>query len=297
MSAYDQITGRILDQLQAGTAPWVKPWRADRSIGSLPQNAVTGRSYHGINTLVLMGAGAHYPSARWLTYKQATDQGGHVRAGEKGAPIVFWKFPARPTSTGGDDSGADDTGSTSRGAPLCRLYFVFNVAQCEGLELPVTVPAPAAPSRPELQSWIDRTGAEIRHGGDRAYYSPLGDYVQLPHATAFTEPDHYWSTALHELVHWSGGERRLARQFGRRFGDQAYAAEELVAEIGSAFLCAAAGVPLEGLQHASYLQSWIKIMQSDNRAIFTAARAAQTAADYLIEKMTGKEPKPEAIAA
>lgn len=297
MSAYDDVTARIVAALEAGTPPWVQPWRRDGTGGSMPYNAATGRAYHGINTVLLMGAGAGYPGNGWITFKQATDAGGHVRQGEHGVPIVFWKFSKPAPGAAGDDGAAAGDDATARRAPLCRVYYVFNLAQCDRVELPSRAPVAVAPSRPELDCWIERTGAEIRHGGDRAYYSPVGDYVQMPNRSAFPDQDHYYSTALHELTHWTGGERRLAREFGRRFGDSAYAVEELIAEMGSAFLCSAAGVPLETLQHPAYLGHWVKVLRADNRAIFTAARAAQTAADYLIAKMTGKEAEPEALAA
>lgn len=310
---YQSITDRIIAALETGAAPWVKPWKDGASgAGSLPCNAVSGRPYHGVNTLLLMMQqyAAGYPSARWLTFKQAESLGGHVKKGEKATQIAFWKFYAKTSKDGGADDGASDENgrSTSRGVPMLKLYYVFNVAQCEDLNL--GAPAvdmfgddedQAQPAALPLDDQIALIGADIRHGGDRAYYTSGLDFIGMPEPKAFQSTDLYYSTLLHEITHWTSHKDRCARELGKRFGDESYAAEELIAEMGSAFLCAHLGVELHGLtHHAAYLQSWIRVLKADNRAIFTAAKQAQCAADYVMAKITGTDAAPaddEAIAA
>lgn len=283
---YQAITDRIVAALESGTAPWIKPWKADGTASaSLPHNACTRRAYHGINTLILWGAqhAMGYASAQWLTFKQATERSGHVRAGEKGTEIVFWKFLNRDVKDGaGNPVRGDDGAVLQRKVPMLRTYYVFNVAQCEGLELPA-----ARKVRPEIDpttidALADTIGARIQWGGDRACYVPAFDQINMPRRAAFRTLDAYHGTLLHEITHWTGHESRCARSLVGRFGSEAYAAEELIAEMGSAFLCASLGVNLEGLQHADYIGSWIKVLKSDNRAIFTAAKAAQVACDWVL---------------
>lgn len=271
---YQSVTDRIVAALEAGAAPWIKPWANDRSGGTMPHNAVSGRGYHGINVLLLWGAeqANGYTSPAWLTFKQAADCGGNVRKGEKGTQIVFWRFRQVTDSATGE----------TRNVPMLRTFYVFNIAQCEDLELPKrrNVREPIGPT--EIDALIALTGADISHGGDVACYMPSRDAISMPHRAAFKTIDGYHATLLHELTHWTGHKSRCARDLSGRFGNAAYAAEELIAEMGSAFLCATLGVRLEQLQHADYIATWIKVLKDDNRAIFTAAKAAQTAADYVL---------------
>lgn len=271
---YQSVTDRIVAALEAGTVPWVKPWRNDRSGGALPHNAVTRRAYHGINVALLwmQEAAAGYATPQWLTFKQAADLGGNVRKGEKGTQIVFWRFR---------DVKDSQTGET-RKIPMLRTYYVFNVAQCDDLELPTAKARPAI-GPTEIDALVDRTGAVIAHGGDSACYSPSRDAINMPNRAAFKTLHDYHSTLLHELTHWTGHASRCARDLSGRFGNQAYAAEELIAEMGSAFLCAALNVPHEQLQHADYVANWLQVLRNDNRAIFTAAKAAQVAADFILQ--------------
>ncbi len=268
---YQSVTDRIVAALEAGTVPWVQPWRNDRSGGALPHNAVTRRAYHGINVPLLMMSG--HASPQWLTFKQAADCGGHVRKGERGTQIVFWRFRQVRDSESGE----------VRMVPMLRSYYVFNVAQCDDIELPTRRNArePIAPT--QIDALVDRTGAAITHGGDVACYSPSRDTINMPNRAAFKTLHDYHSTLLHELTHWTGHASRCARDLSGRFGNQAYAAEELIAEMGSAFLCAALNVPHEQLQHADYVANWLQVLRNDNRAIFTAAKAAQVAADYILQ--------------
>ncbi|MGE0373522.1 MAG: ArdC family protein [Gammaproteobacteria bacterium] len=274
---YQSITDRIVASLEAGVAPWIKPWKNDRSGGSLPHNAITGRCYHGINTVLLrmQECAKGYGSPQWLTFKQAQERGGHVRQGEKGTEIIFWKFRKVTDSETRED----------RTIPMLRTYYVFNVAQCADLELPARRNVRAPIDATEIDGLVARTGAAITHGGDRACYRPSADVINMPHRAAFRDLDAYHGTLLHELTHWTGHPSRCARDLSGRFGQAAYAAEELIAEMGSAFLCASLSVPLEGLQHADYIGSWIKVLKDDNRAIFTAAKAAQVACDYVLQLM------------
>jgi antirestriction protein ArdC len=265
---YQDVTDRIVAALEAGTAPWLRPWTGGKATGDFaePYNAFSGRAYSGINWLIL--GCQPYPSKGWLTYKQAGELGGNVRKGERGTPIVFWSF-------------LRDKDDPKKIIPFARGYTVFNTEQCEGLSGKVKAPAPAVPGDTSITALAARVGATVRHGGNRAFYAPTPDHIVVPSVDAFQSPEAYDATLAHELVHWTGHKSRCDRQFGRRFGDDAYAFEELVAEIGSAFVCAHQGVALEGLQHAAYVSNWLSVLRKDKRAIFTAASAAKKAAEFL----------------
>jgi antirestriction protein ArdC len=268
-AVYESVTKSIIAELEGGTAPWIKPWKAGKRIGIMPANAITGHHYRGINVPILWhAADAHaFPTNAWLTFKQALDGGGHVRKGEKGTQIVFTK---KISVTDSDDE--------ERLISMLRAFTVFNVAQVEGID--ALLAAPETPPRGAVDTFVTATGADIRHGGDRACYVPSRDFIALPNPSDFTSPEHYEATKLHELVHWSGSDKRLKRDLKNRFGTKAYAAEELIAELGAAFLCARLGV--EGqLRHAEYIASWLSLLKEDDQAIFTAASKASTAADYL----------------
>jgi antirestriction protein ArdC len=262
---YQEVTDRIVTALEAGTVPWLRPWRDDKSGSALePYNAHSGRPYNGVNLLIL---------GTMLTFKQALDLGGAVRKGEKGTGVIFWKFEARK----------DEDGKTKT-VPFARMYTVFNVAQCDGIDAAkLKRPAPPTIGQTDMNAVASKVGATVRHGGSRAFYTTKGDFVQMPSFEAFKDVTAYQATLAHELTHWTGHESRCARQFGQRFGDQAYAFEELVAEIGSAFLCARTGIALDGLQHPSYIASWLEVLQSDKRAIFTASSKAKAAAAFLMQ--------------
>lgn len=269
---YQSVTDKIIASLESGVAPWVRPWNAAAAFGGMPYNACSGKPYRGINVALLFNP--MYDSAAWMTYKQAMDLGAHVRKGERGTQIVFFK----PFKV--EDKNATEPGATKT-IPLLRAYTVFNVAQID--DLPAKFAAKAPAERPLLASDAMMAKATVRHGGDRAFYTTADDHIQLPHVEQFKSQADYSATALHELVHWSGHQSRLCREYGKRFGDSAYAREELVAEIGAAFLCARVGIDGQ-LQHASYIASWIKALKDDKRAIVTAAAAAQRAADYLTDE-------------
>lgn len=271
---YQDVTDRIVTALESGTVPWLRPWRDDKSGSALePFNAATGRPYNGINLLIL--GSMPFADLGWLTFKQALDVGGNVRKGEKGTGVIFWKFEARKD---------EETGKTKT-VPFARMYTVFNVAQCDGI-IADKLKRPAAPTigDTDMNALTSRAGATVRHGGDKAFYTTNGDFVSLPSLSAFRGIDHYQATLAHELTHWTGHKSRCAREFGKRFGDQAYAFEELVAEIGSAFLCARHGVALDGLQHPAYLANWLQVLKADKRAIFTASSKAKEAATFLMKE-------------
>ena len=268
---YQEITDSIVAELERGATPWIKPWRAD---STADKSVMTGKPYQGINRLILGMAGMvrGYDLPVWGTFKHWQAKGGNVRKGEKGTKIVFFSNVTNENK---------DTGETSTYA-LLKAYYVFNAAQVDGVEFakpeaPETVfnPVEAAEER------IVKTGADITHGGDVAFYMPSADRIQLPNKTAFNSEANYYATAFHELVHWSGAESRLDRDLSKgRFGNPEYAFEELVAEMGAAFLCNDHGIQGE-LRHAGYIQSWLKACREDNKAIFRASALAQKAADYI----------------
>nr|WP_066585705.1 zincin-like metallopeptidase domain-containing protein [Sphingomonas pruni] len=296
---YDEATQRIIAELEAGTVPWVRPWGGVAAgQPGLPVNATTGRSYSGINILILWGAviAADYPSQGWLTFRQALDAGGSVRKGEKGTGIVYAdRFTPRDSkeSLRGSDSGdraekarAANDGGDARVVPFLKRFTVFNVAQCEGLpDRYAATPPPLPPQAliPAAEEVIAGSGVGFRIGGDRAFYAPGPDLVCVPPQPAFFEALDYYRVALHELTHATGHPARLARNQTGAFGSKDYAREELVAEMGSAFLCAALGI-VPTLRHADYLASWLEVLREDNRAVVRAASAASKAADWLLTR-------------
>lgn len=271
---YQDVTDRIIAALESGSIPWHKPWNSKG--GDFPHNAYTGRQYSGVNVLLLLcqQASKGYASNGWLTYKQAQLADGTVKKGEKGTHVVFWQFKR-----------VDEEGE--KVIPLCRSYVVFNTEQCEGLTLR-DYGSQALPAT-EIDSYLLAAGAVLKHGGNRACYSPSQDVITMPERGAFQNLNDYHATLLHEATHWTGHKSRLDRDLTGRFGTNAYAAEELIAEMGAAFLCARFGVPVQELQHAGYLQSWLSVLRADKRAIFTASSAAQKAADYILPRMAEEQ--------
>ena len=272
---YEEVTRRIIAEMEAGAVPWLKPWKAQpgNHIGIMPQNAATGRAYHGINIPLLWHAAAAkgYATHAWLTYKQAEALKAQVRKGEKSTTIVFTK---RITVK---DRDTEDEKAIS----MLKTFPVFNVSQVDGLpDTPVIADVPAEERHETLDAFIAASKADIRHGGDIACYVPSLDFINMPPRRAFKSPEHYYATGLHELAHWTGAKARLDRDLTGRFRTRSYAAEELVAEMAAAFLCAHLNIAGE-LRHAGYIQNWLELLKEDNRAIFTAASRASQAADYL----------------
>lgn len=277
MSLYTKVTDQIVTLLQQGTVPWIKPWSTTAGHNT-PCNAVSGRAYSGINTLLLWASATHsYPTPRFLTFGQAQRLGSTVNLGEKGFKIYFVKqLPAKVTPEGDDDK---------RAGTMLREYTVFNIAQCSRLPDNVLNPEPPRiinhDRRCELADYfLSSTGARIIEGAGSAFYSPGNDSISLPGWNQFHNSDSFYDVAFHELTHWTGAKKRLDRDLKNRFGTQAYAAEELIAELGSSYLCAEFGFDTTK-NSAAYIQSWIELLKSDNRAIFTAASKASKAADYL----------------
>jgi antirestriction protein ArdC len=291
---YEDITQRIVATLEAGVAPWLRPWSGD--LDGVPVNAGSQRPYRGINRvlLTLEGYARGYRRNAWLTYRQAKEFGGQVRGGQRGVQVVFYRLREVPQALE-DERSEDDP--KPKVIPLLRAYTVFNVAQVDGLPERLNPPVLAQPAwepQEAAERLLKGSGARIEHGGSMAFYSPLDDRIQLPEPGAFKDRGSYYATALHELTHWTGHPSRLDRQLGRRFGEAAYAAEELVAEMGSAFLCASCRIDGK-LQHPEYIGDWLKVLKNDKRAIFTASTKAQQAADY-IESRVGAPPEERAVA-
>lgn len=274
-----EITETIVAELEKGVAPWVRPW--DEAPLTPPTNATTGKTYRGVNVLLLWMSAARgdFADHRWLTFRQAKELGGTVRRGEKGTRIVFWRFVER------EERNADGV-LEKRTVGYCRNYTVFNVAQCDGLALEAQDRAPAELGAAERLA--ESVGASVSWGRARAWFSPQRDEIGMPARERFESPEACEATLLHELTHWTGHESRLARTFGKRFGDDAYAFEELVAELGAAMLCAELGVSGR-LQHAEYLATWAKVLRADRHAIFTASRLAQNASAFLLSRESAGE--------
>ncbi|GAA4414674.1 zincin-like metallopeptidase domain-containing protein [Quisquiliibacterium transsilvanicum] len=277
---YEAVTARIVAALEAGTPPWIRPWSTDPA-DAAPCNLATRRPYRGVNVLLLnlQAAACGYERNRWLTFRGAQALGARVRRGETGTPIVFFKLKEVR-----GESEVSEAGGDVRVVPLLRTFTVFNAAQIEGLPPELLPQGPSAPAWSPLEAAEDvlwASGAEIQHGGSKAFYAPSQDRIQLPARSAFPEARDYYAVALHELTHWTGHPSRCNRPLMPRQTIEAYAFEELVAEMGAAFLCAHVGIPGR-LEHASYIESWLRAMRSDKRLIFTAASRAQAAADYVL---------------
>jgi len=280
---YSEITNAIIADLENGVRPWIKPWQTDGAIPCRPLR-VTSEPYRGINILLLWSA-AHrqgFRSAYWLTYQQTQQLGGHVRKGEKSATVVF---AGSLTRTERDEQGEDHEVVI----PFLKTYSVFNVEQTDGLPEKFQAPAAAIPERHEnarnerAEQFVMNTHAEIRHGGDRAYYSPLEDRIHMPNLDRFEDSNAFYAVLSHELTHWTGRDERCPRRFRPTISGTAnYAREELIAELGAAFLCADLGLSLTPRpDHAEYIAGWLEVLRKDKRAIFQAAATAQKAVDFL----------------
>jgi len=291
---YQEVTDRIISELEQGRVPWVQPWGPANANLGLPKNAATSRRYSGINILVLWGAvhDKNFRGQNWLTFRQALTLGGCVRKGEKGT-TVFYADRFIPKS---EQERAAKTGDDPNAVPFLKRFTVFNVDQCDGL--PETAfagiaPLPEREVIPHAEDLIQRTGADFRIGGNRAFYQPAGDYIQVPPQPAFHHQIDFYRTAYHELGHWTGAKHRLARDHSGRFGSHPYAREELVAEMSSAFICAALGIT-PTVRHTDYLASWLEVLKEDNHAIFRAASQASKAADFILSFEAGAMPESEA---
>ena len=287
---YQHITDKIIGALEKGVGPWIRPWDDSDVQFGLHRNAVSDHVYRGINVLLLnlVAFEKGYTDPRWVTFNDARKLGGYINKGEKHTKIVFWKFLELKDKTG---NVPDTDGSESKKViPLLRFYRVFNVAQCSNLNLK-EIPKPEEGNIEVDTNNLAETILSlptIRYGGTKAAYYPSHDFIQMPPKQSFENLNLFFAVGFHEIVHWTGIESRLNRTFGKRFGDSQYAFEELVAEIGSAFLGGHAGLPFQEMRHPEYIKSWIDTLKADNRAIFTACRMAQAASDFVLEKVQPK---------
>ena len=288
---YDDITDKIIAELEAGRAPWVQPWgsAAAKAPLAMPRNAATGRHYSGINVLILWGAVIQhgFPGQSWLTFRQALSLGGNVRKGEHGTTVVY----ADRFTPEDEKRRARETDEDAAAIPFLKRFTVFNAAQCDGLPDDIAAIAPPPPPgliEPRVEALIEATGIDFRIGGDRAFYAPAHDYVQVPPPQAYFEPINWHRTALHELGHATGHASRLGRDLAGGFGTKKYAFEELVAEINAAFCCASLGIT-PTVRHADYIGAWLEVLREDNRAIVRAASQASKAADWLLGHLPGAD--------
>jgi antirestriction protein ArdC len=287
VDVYQVITDRIVGLLEHGVIPWQRPWNGGEL---LPRNLTSRKPYRGVNVFLLLAMS--YESPFWLTYRQAQELGGNVRQGERACPVVFWKW-----------LDVDECADARKRLPLLRYYSVFNVAQCEGIPED-RIPAlnrdrrehnaieeaerivAAMPKRPAIQ-----------HKWPRAFYSPDADFVGIPEPTLFRSAEDYYSVLFHELTHATGHESRLNRKgvsgsdgLWSAFGSQSYSKEELVAEMGAAFLCGQAGIVERTIENsAAYVQSWLTRLRQDARLVVQAAAQAQKAADYILGRQFAEE--------
>lgn len=306
---YQMVTDRIVAALEQGTAPWRRPWTsADAGCsGGLPSNALTGRCYSGVNVLLLWMAAEEggYTSDRWLTYRQAQEAGGQVRKGETGSLAVIYKDWTKPAEDEHGNRLYDTDGSPlTETVPMLRQLHLFNVAQCDGLPEHMQAPQPddgtqrpvedyavVSPERlADVQKMLEATGVQLgSRYQSQAYYRPTADTIVMPLTSQFDSEADYWSTLLHEMVHSTGHGKRLDREgitsSLRRHGDRVYAFEELIAETGSAFLCAQLGIYGE-VQHESYIDSWLQVLRSDKKALFRACSKAREATEYLLAPLS-----------
>jgi antirestriction protein ArdC len=280
---YQEVTDRIIAALEAGTPPWRKPWDPDKAGGpAMPRNAATGHRYRGINVLTLGMSPLAFTSGdpRWATYKQSEERGWQVRKGERGTTGFFFRrLEIR------DDTKPEDDEDSVRRIPLLRAFTLFHASQIDGIPDYVPPTIEQAPWRaPEAtEIIIANSGAVVRFGGDRAFYSPTTDHIQMPPHAAFATAERFCGTLIHEAGHWTGAESRLNRDLRNAFGSHDYAREELRVELGSVMVCAELSISdCEFSNNAAYIASWLERLRSDRKEIFRAAADAQRIADYLL---------------
>jgi antirestriction protein ArdC len=281
-SLYQEVTDRVIGELEQGRVPWVQPWDGAGTGLGLPKNAATGRRYSGVNILILWGAviDRAFAGQSWLTFRQALDMGGNVRKGERGTTVCYADRFIPQTERERAQREGDDPGSV----PFLKRFTVFNVEQCDGLPERVfarVAPLPEPQVEPRAEALIEATGAHVIVRGDTAFYSPSLDFIQVPPQPAFFQQIDYYRTCFHELGHWTGHPSRLNRDQSGRYRSHPYAREELVAEMTSAFICADLSI-VPTVRHADYLGSWLEVLREDNRAIFRAASQASKAADFIL---------------
>ena len=275
---YQQITDPIVSALEDGVKPWNKPWKGGKP--SFPMNFKTKAQYRRINVLNLWATALDvgFDSSWWLTYKQAQELGGQVRKREKSTVGVFYKKLDIDVSA--EDRNED--GDEVRSVLMAKAFWLFNASQIDGIDFGDELQGAEFSRIDEADRLLQRSGAEIIKGGARAYYRSADDAIRLPERHRFHQAADFYITTTHELTHWTGHKSRLDRQLGNRFGSEAYAMEELIAELSSAFVNADIGLQGE-LQHASYIESWLKVLKKDKKAIFTAASQAAKAHQFIMQ--------------
>ncbi len=271
------VTDSIIAALETGVKPWACPWQRTPGMSGLPSNYATGMGYSGMNIMLLWCSASEqgFNDSRWMTYKQAKAEGGQVRKGEHGTTAIFYTMLERENNEGETDYIA-----------MLKTFTVFNVEQIDGLPLSdeAVFPAETFEPLPQAEALFRNSGATIIEKGQNAFFAPSTDEIHLPERRLFSDAANFYATGMHELVHWSGAKSRLNREMKGKFGSEDYAFEELLAELGSAFLMADLGIVGE-VQHESYIASWLKALRNDKRFIFKAASAASKAHRYLMDKI------------
>lgn len=289
MDVYQMVTDRIISLIECGTVPWRKSWSAG---SGMPKNLVSKKEYRGVNIFLL--SAMPFSSPYWLTYKQATDLGGYVKRGEKSTPVIFWKMLDK------HDHNQDDNNKATGKIPLLKHYNLFSVEQCEAIQVPN--------DENEVVYTIESIGKadqiiagykecpSIHYGGNRAFYRPSEDRVQMPYKHTFERSEDFYQVLLHELSHSTGASHRLARKEvmeRNEFGSEDYSAEEICAELCASMLCGVAGISNETIEmSASYINGWLSVLRQDKKAIVVAAARAQAAADYILGRKFVAEEKP-----
>jgi antirestriction protein ArdC len=282
---YEKITASIVEAIEAGCGKFQMPWH---TFGVLPSNAGNKRRYRGINILVLWAAAVQhgYRTQLWATYQQWRELGTQVRQGEKSTAVVFWKFYGEDDETEAGEPD-DNSAESSRKRCFARAYHVFNADQVDGFSLPEIPVLPETQRIQQAEMFFRHTGIRIVEAGARAFYDPQSDKIHMPPFSLFKKSDYFYSTLAHEAIHATGSATRCNRQLGNRFGSELYAAEELIAELGSAFVSAELGLETEPkIDNAPYIQNWLTILKNYRGAIFTAASKAQQAVDWLLSRQS-----------
>jgi len=279
---YARVTSQIINAIEQGVSNWRMPWHTSGKFAFSPINVASKKPYRGINTLCLWAAAQSkgYERGEWATYQQWQERKAQVRKGEKATLVVFWKFANSSAET---DDG-DDTSKSGSRLVFTRGYSVFNAAQVDGYTPKADPDTPIEQRIESAEVFFQRINAHVVHQGNRAFYTPADDTITLPPFAAFFTPLDYYGTRAHETGHWTSAASRCNRELGKRFGDNAYSVEELIAELTAAFVCAHLGLSSEPRpDHAQYIASWLRVLKADKRAIFTAASKAQQAADFMIQ--------------